>query len=124
MALPSDNPEAFRTALGQFAADVVHELNTPVGGVIGFAQLLLDGKELGPKERQDIETILAQGQRCRAIIQNLLLFSRRQPLKMDELDLSQLVHFTLDSVRYDFLNFGIDVIDECPASLPSVLGDV
>src|SRR5258708_733864 len=65
--------------IGQLAAGVAHELNNPLSGVMGFAQLLLDDPSLTPQQRKDIETICAQSQRCRVIIQNLLQFSRRKP---------------------------------------------
>ncbi len=109
--------------IGQFAADVAHQLNNPVGGVIGLTQLLLDGKGLGPQERKDVETILGQGQRCRAVIQDLLLFGPAQNPKKEAMDLSPLIHSILEKVHYDFLNFGLKVVNECPPSLPSVMGD-
>ena len=64
--------------IGQLAAGVAHELNNPLSGVMGFAQLLLDDPTLSVQQRKDIETICAQSQRCRVIIQNLLQFSRRK----------------------------------------------
>jgi signal transduction histidine kinase len=115
------NPE--NLTLAQSAADVAHDLNNPIGGVIGLTQLLLEGGKLGPKERQDVETILAQGQCCRAIIQDLLLFRPRAQPKKEKIDLSPIVHSIVESLRYDFVKIGLKLVDKCPPSLPFVLGD-
>jgi len=110
-------------SIGQFVSDASHDLNNPVGGIIGLAHLLLEGGQLSIKGRQDVEMILAQGQRCRAIIQDLLLLRPLSPPKKEKLDLSPLVHSILENLRYDFLKFGLALEDECPPSLPFVLGD-
>jgi len=122
----NQSPEDSRSlikALGRFLADVAHELNNPIGGIMGLAQLLLQGGKLAPEDRQDVESILSQGQHCQAIVSNLLLFTRRQEFHQEYLELSHLLHSTLGEVQRDFLNFGLDVVDECPSTLPLALGD-
>jgi two-component system NtrC family sensor kinase len=120
---PGHERQVLSAALGQFAADLAHKLNNPVGGLMGLAQLLLEGKKLGPQERQDVETILAQGQRCRAILQDILLFRPQPHAVMEKMDFSVLAHGTLEGLRLDFLKFELTVVDQCPPSLPWVLGD-
>jgi len=109
--------------IGQLAAGVAHELNNPLSGVMGFAQLLLDDKSLTPQQRTDVETICAQSQRCRVIIQNLLQFSRRRDPVIEPVDLAPLLQTTIDLVKYDFSTSGIDLIKQMPGSLPQVFGD-
>jgi two-component system, NtrC family, sensor kinase len=109
--------------IGQLAAGVAHELNNPLSGVMGFAQLLLDDPGLTPQQRKDIETICAQSQRCRVIIQNLLQFSRRKEPVTEPVSLAPLLQTTIDLVKYDFSTSGIDLIQHVPTSLPSVFGD-
>ncbi len=109
--------------IGQLAAGVAHELNNPLSGVLGFAQLLLDDPGLTPQQRKDIETICAQSQRCRVIIQNLLQFSRRKDPVTEPVDLAPLLQTTIDLLKYDFSTSGIELIQRVPASLPMVFGD-
>jgi signal transduction histidine kinase len=109
--------------VGQLAGGIAHELNNPLSGVLGFAQLLLEEPTLTPQQRQDIETISAQTQRCRTIIQNLLQFSRRTVPKNEPLDLSPLLQTVLNLVEYDFTSSGVEICREIPASLPWVFGD-
>ena len=63
-------------ALGNLAAGVAHELNTPLGTILGYAQILLDDEQSGrtPKELKAIED---QARRCRRIVQGLLDFARK-----------------------------------------------
>lgn len=62
---------------GQLAAGVAHELNNPLTTVSGYAQLLL--KRLNKKDPnyKRIEAMAEESQRCKAIIKNLLDFSRQ-----------------------------------------------
>jgi signal transduction histidine kinase len=109
--------------IGQLAAGVAHELNNPLSGVMGFAQLLLADPTLTAQQRSDVETICGQSQRCRVIIQNLLQFSRRKDPVSEPVDIAPLLQATVDLVKYDFSTSGIDLIQKIPASLPMVFGD-
>ncbi|HRY30473.1 MAG TPA: response regulator [Elusimicrobiota bacterium] len=110
-------------AVGQLAAGVAHELNNPLTGIMGFAQLLLDDKTLTPSQREDLECIHKQSQRCRQIIQNLLQFSRREEPRKEKLAVVALLEATLDLVKYDFSSSGIRIVKEFPEESPVLLGD-
>jgi two-component system NtrC family sensor kinase len=105
------------------AAGVAHEINNPLSGVMGFAQLLLDDPQLTPQQRSDVETICTQAQRCRVIVQNLLQFSRRKDPINEPMDMAPLVKSTVDLVKYDFSTSGIAIDVNIPMDLPVVLGD-
>jgi two-component system, NtrC family, sensor kinase len=109
--------------VGQLAAGIAHELNNPLSGVMGFAQLLLEEPGFTPQQRQDLETINTLTQRCRTIIQNLLQFSRRTAPKSEPLNLSPLLQTVLNLVEYDFSSSGVTIERDIPASLPFVFGD-
>ncbi len=63
-------------SLGQMAAGVAHEINTPLGIILGYTQLL----EEDFKDKKDIyetlETIEKQTKICKKIVSDLLNFSR------------------------------------------------
>src|SRR5579862_1417043 len=63
-------------ALGNLAAGVAHELNTPLGTILGYAQMLIDDAQRDgpPKELAAIED---QARRCKKIVQSLLDFARK-----------------------------------------------
>ncbi len=110
-------------AIGQLAAGVAHELNNPLTGILGFAQLLLQEEGLTSQQREDLESIYKQSQRCRTIIQNLLQFSHRKDPRMEPIDLSPLIDDTLRLVQYDFKTSGVDIQVKIPKNLPKILAD-
>jgi two-component system NtrC family sensor kinase len=70
-------------AVGQLAAGVAHELNNPLGGILGYAQFGLEKLERGGVQKEDLNDyrrylsdIEIQARRCKLIVKNLLKFSR------------------------------------------------
>jgi signal transduction histidine kinase len=62
-------------ALAEFAAGAGHEINNPLGVIIGRAQLLLHS-ESEPARRRDLALIAAQAERIHEMIAGLMLFAR------------------------------------------------
>jgi two-component system, NtrC family, sensor kinase len=70
-------------AVGQLAAGVAHELNNPLGGILGYAQFALEKVQKGSLNETEIgafsrylSDIELQARRCKMIVKNLLKFSR------------------------------------------------
>ena len=71
--------ESERLALiGQLAANVAHELNNPLQGIVTYSHLLLERNSFEVPMIQNIEKIVVQANRCREIIRGLLDFSRQR----------------------------------------------
>lgn len=111
------------SSVGRLAAGVAHEINNPLGGMMGFAELLLQGKDLSASQREDLKSILEQGQRCSKIVQNLLKFSRRKAGKTETVSLYPLVEACLQLLKYDLVRSNIKVETHFPGDLPAVQGD-
>ena len=97
--------------IGQIAASVAHELNTPLSTVLLRAQLMQkqlkhDGDIL------DLNVIESEALRCRGIIDSLLGFSRRSEGSILRADMISLVKESLSLVKNDLANKGISVTAE------------
>jgi len=111
------------SAIGKLAAGVAHEINNPLTGIMCFAELLLTDKGLSAQQREDMESILQQSQRCRRIVQNLLQFSRRKKGETGPVDTATLVEAVLQLSKYDLTKANIEVEKNFPADLPAIQGD-
>lgn len=71
--------ESERLALiGQLSANVAHELNNPLQGIVTYAHLLLEKQPENEPCTESVQRIVTQANRCRDIIRGLLDFSRQR----------------------------------------------
>ena len=83
--------------MGQLSAGIAHELNNPLGVVIMYANILLDECE-NDQTKQDLGLIVAQADRCKRIVGNLLNFARKNQVRLEEVSLVKLAQDSLTSV--------------------------
>jgi two-component system, OmpR family, heavy metal sensor histidine kinase CusS len=66
------------TRLSQFSADLAHELRTPIGNMLGEAQVALTRDRTSDEYRAVIESSAAECERLSGIIDNLLFLARSE----------------------------------------------
>jgi two-component system NtrC family sensor kinase len=62
--------------IGQLAANVAHELNNPLVGIITYSNLLLEDTPVTDHSTEFLNKIVIQANRCKDIVRGLLDFSR------------------------------------------------
>lgn len=85
-------------SLGSLAGGVAHDFNNMLGGIMGYADLLMAG-ETDPVRQKYLKAILAASSRSAELTQKLLAFGRRGKNLVEPLDLAAMVGDCLDMIR-------------------------
>jgi PAS domain S-box-containing protein len=100
-------------AVGLLAAGIAHEINNPLSGVVGYSKLLLERQTLDPDVRVKVEKIAASGERCRKIVEGVLLFSRQtEGGKRRKVELRTLIDRVIGIGEYQWRMHNVRVLRE------------
>jgi PAS domain S-box-containing protein len=110
-------------SVGELASGVAHEINNPLTGVIGYAHLLLDRKDIPQDIRRDLEIISEGAQRVAGIVRKLLTFARQQKPEQKLADINEIVSTTLDLRTYELTSNNIEVTFQPAVDLPMTIAD-
>lgn len=90
------------TKVRQFVADASHELRTPLTAIRGYTELLRMTETFTDDGRKSLARVQSQSERMTALVEDLLLLARLdegQPLKVEDVDLTQLVIETVSDEK-------------------------
>jgi PAS domain S-box-containing protein len=110
-------------SLGTLAAGVAHEINNPVGVMLGFTELLLDKLPPDSKEHEMLKTIERQGLNAKRIVENLMTFARQPAKHEDFTDINEDIANVLALVQNNLLTKKVDLDLRLAKGLPRVRGD-
>ncbi len=110
-------------SLGRMAAGVAHEINSPLTGIVTFGHLLLKKFPPGTQEREDIEVIIDQANRCSTIIKGLLGFARASAAEKALTNINDVLHSSINIVRNKADFFDIKLITDFDPALLRVKAD-
>ncbi len=79
--------------IGQLAAGIAHQLNTPLGSILLSAQMLED-TITNEDDSEDIHRIIRQTEQCRGIIKGLLNFARPTGSERGSMNLAEAISET------------------------------
>lgn len=110
-------------AVGQLAAGVSHEIDNPVGIILGYAELLLEDCQDDPAKAEDLRAIIAECQRCRKITGGLLGLARIGEQQRELIEIEPLLRETISSLMPQKLFQGLSIHPPKTQQLPSFFGD-
>ena len=111
------------SAMGQLAAGVSHELNQPLTGIKGFAQVMLMEIEPASPLREDLVKIVEQADRMDKIIKNVRFFARKTEFKLEEIDINEPLKNSLELLKEQFKVRGIQINAFLYPALPKITVD-
>jgi PAS domain S-box-containing protein len=110
-------------SVGQLAAGIAHEINNPIGIVLGFTQDILERMEHTPPSRRSIEIIQEEIDRCHRVLRQLLHFSRPLPPMIALTSVKETVERSLELISPRAAKAGVKMVIDLPPSLPDVEAD-
>ncbi len=109
--------------VGELSAGIAHELNEPLGKILGFAQLIKKGGGLNEQQNEDIERIVKASLYTREIIKKLMIFSRQMPRQITPVNLNDTVSNILYFIDVRFVGRQVTIRQKLDRELPMIQAD-
>jgi signal transduction histidine kinase len=77
--------------IGELTAGIAHEINEPLGNILGYAQLTIKNRDLPKQVIHDLGKIIKASLNAREIIKKLMYFSHQMPQRFEETDLNHII---------------------------------
>lgn len=110
-------------AIGEMAAGVAHELNSPMTVIIGTAQMMQRDLESADPKNEWLDDIIGCGMRCKKIVQNLLSFSRQGQFSLVETNVNEQVDKVLSLIHYQINRNNINIVKQLGSHIPNVMAN-
>ncbi|MCG8587721.1 MAG: ATP-binding protein [Proteobacteria bacterium] len=109
-------------SFGHIAAGIAHELKNPLGGIRGAGELIATRSE-DARTGRAAELIVREVDRITSLVDDLMVFAKSEELRLEPLNLHQVLDGTIDLLTHDPLAKGVAFERLYDPSIPEFVGD-
>src|SRR5690606_17481031 len=109
--------------VGELSAGIAHELNEPLGRILGFAQLIQKAGGLNDQQEEDMERIVKASLYTREIVKKLMIFSRHMPRQIASVRMNSVIADILYFIDARFASRKITIRQRLDTSLTVIQAD-
>jgi signal transduction histidine kinase len=110
-------------ALGQVAANVAHQIGTPLNLISGYVQVMIEEARADPSALHRLQTVEAQIRKVTDAVRAMLDYSRRPSPQREEVDLAALIDQVVEVSRPALHAADVEIRLETRGPLPTVSAD-
>ncbi len=110
-------------SIGQLSAGIAHEINNPLGVILGYTQLLLRNEKTETDRYSDLKTIEKHVKNCKSIVKDLLNFARSSKPEIKITRVNEAAEEVLNFVLHHSKLEGIEIVRDYDRSVPPMLLD-
>ncbi len=111
-------------SLGKLAAGVAHEINSPLTGILTYSSLLFKAKSDGDPDKEDLEVIVNETNRCKKIVKGLLDYARQTEPQKTLSDINEVIGKSIDLISHQASLQNVKIEKKMKADLPKIMVDV
>lgn len=111
-------------SVGELASGMAHEINNPIGIILGRADYVLTTeKNLSPEIREDLKVVKNQAERVANTVRGLLTFARPSSLRMERVNLKKVVEHAIALETPRCRTSQVEIQRSLPGTLPFIQAD-
>ncbi|CAB1078119.1 histidine kinase [Alkalispirochaeta odontotermitis] len=110
-------------SIGQLSAGIAHEINNPMGIILGYTQLLLRNEDRESEKYADLKTIEKHVRNCKSIVEGLLNFARTSKPRADVIRIDEALDDVLNFIQQHAGLDNIEINKDYNPAIPQMLLD-